>query len=123
MKVAFGRPSTAEQSATAKPSRALIRHERHDNSNIELWEIRRALSGQLVVLLRKFEIAVSFWRRWSGMTPATVQKMKSVKGGERLSHSLSSNVGLLQIGFSVERRCGPCGDLAAVGRLGFEIEQ
>ena len=25
----------------------------------EVWEIRRALSGQLVVLLRKFEIAVS----------------------------------------------------------------
>ena len=75
------------------------------------------------MLRRKFEIAVSVGRRWSGMIPATVQKMKSVKGGERLSHSLSSNVGLLQIAFSVKRHCGPCGDLAAVGRLGFEIEQ
>ena len=57
------------------------------------------------------------------MTLATVQKMKLVKGEGRLSHSLSSNVDLLQIIFSVKRRCGPCGDLAAVGRLGFEIEQ
>ena len=91
--------------------------------NIELWEIRKALRGQLVVLLRKFEIAVSFWRRWSGMIPATIQKLKSVKDEGRLSHSLSSNMDLLQIAFSVKRRCGPCGDLAAVGRLGFEIEQ
>ena len=71
MKVAFGRPSTAEPSATAKPS-ALIRHELHDNSNIELWEIRRALSGQLVVLLRTFSIALSGWSAALQEKPAGV---------------------------------------------------
>ena len=57
------------------------------------------------------------------MMPATVQKVKSVKVEEHWSHSLSSNVDLSQIAFSVKRRCGACGGLAAVGRLGFGIEQ
>ena len=35
----------------------LIRHELHDRSKIDLWEIKRALSGQLVAQFRKLEIA------------------------------------------------------------------
>ena len=36
---------------------ALIRHELHDRLKIELWKIRRALSGQLVALFRKLDSA------------------------------------------------------------------
>ena len=48
--------------ATAMPSN-FIRHELHHRSKIELWEIRRAQSGQLVQLLRKLGIVFSVERR------------------------------------------------------------
>ena len=42
---------------------ALIRYELHDHSKIDLWEIKRALSGQLVALFRKLEITFYVERR------------------------------------------------------------
>ena len=56
--------SFAEMLPTAATAlSAPIRHELHDRSKIELWEIRRAVSGQLVVLFRKLEITFSVERR------------------------------------------------------------